>query len=371
MHDFLVSSLIAILGTPIMYLILKRHFGNSIMVTIGFYVGLEILFDCVLFYNIGILGMVHLFWGVPFACVIMYSVSELIKRLIKKPLENAALQIQDLSEGKLRIEVDERLLNHNNEIGVLSRSLINLSKQLNVVIHKAQHNSESIAQSSIHLKGISSHISSGASDQAASIEEVSSSIEEMTASISQSADNANETGRISKLLMSDVHVVKVASEKNLSLIETIASKIDVVGDIANQTNILALNASIEAARAGEFGRGFSVVAAEVRKLAETTKISAYEISELSRLCVESTDDTKRLMDNLIVEIERTIFLISEIVASSNEQNSGTEQINLAMQSLNRITQQNASVSEEMSVNAEKLSHESVEMREVISYFKSY
>lgn len=371
MHDLLVSSLIAILGTPVMYLILKRHFGNSIMVTIGFYVGLEILFDCVLFYNIGRLGMVHLFWGVPLACAVMYSVSELIKRLIKNPLESAALQIQDLSDGNLKIEFNDKLLAHNNEIGVLSRSLMNLSKQLNMVVLKAQHNSESIAQSSNHLKGVSFHISTGASDQAASIEEVSSSIEEMTASISQSADNANEMGRISKLLMNDMQGVKVASESNLSLMANIASKIHVVEEIANQTNILALNASIEAARAGEFGRGFSVVAAEVRKLAETTKISANEISELSRLCVESTDDTQKLMDNLIVEIERTIILISEIVASSNEQNSGTEQINLAMQSLNRITQRNASVSEEMSVNAEKLSLEAVEMRDVISYFKSY
>lgn len=371
MHDLLVSSLIAILGTPVMYLILKRHFGNSIMVTIGFYVGLEILFDCVLFYNIGRLGMVHLFWGVPLACAVMYSVSELIKRLIKNPLESAALQIQDLSDGNLKIEFNDKLLAHNNEIGVLSRSLMNLSKQLNMVVLKAQHNSESIAQSSNHLKGVSFHISTGASDQAASIEEVSSSIEEMTASISQSADNANEMGRISKLLMNDMQGVKVASESNLSLMANIASKIHVVEEIANQTNILALNASIEAARAGEFGRGFSVVAAEVRKLAETTKISANEISELSRLCVESTDDTQKLMDNLIVEIERTIILISEIVASSNEQNSGTEQINLAMQSLNRITQQNASVSEEMSANAEKLSLEAVEMRDVISYFKSY
>jgi methyl-accepting chemotaxis protein len=212
-------------------------------------------------------------------------------------------------------------------------------------------------------------VSQGANEQASSIEEVSTSIEEMVSNIQQSTESANQTGKITANLIGGVNSVKIASEQSLLSIHEIASKISVIYDIAFQTNILALNAAVEAARAGEHGRGFAVVAAEVRKLAERSKIAANEINVLARSCVTSTETNKDLMNKLVPEIEKTTKLIAEIVSATNEQNTGSDQINSAVQQLNQVTQQNAAASEEMATSAEELASQAELLKDSIAYFK--
>jgi methyl-accepting chemotaxis protein len=163
-------------------------------------------------------------------------------------------------------------------------------------------------------------------------------------------------------------VGKQASE-SLTYVKEIAGKISIINDIAFQTNLLALNAAVEAARAGQYGKGFSVVAAEVKKLAERSGNAAKDINELSRKSLQITENSVKSMNSLIPEIERTANLVSEISVSSKEQSASTEHINLAIQQLNEISQESSSSSDNVALSSQNLEKQAEKLKELISFFK--
>jgi len=368
MHEILIISIISILFVPASAFALRKNFGKSIMVTFGFWICMIVIFDCILYYYVGKLGFLHLLWAIPLSSLFFVFVFELLKKMVKIPLESSVQKIKQLSLGNLNIVIDKKMLHENDELGVLSVSLKDLSNKMTDVISQVKTNSKDIASASMQLSSTSLQISNGANHQASSIEEVSASIEEMTSNVQQNTDNANHTSQISSNLMDGIQSASVSSGNSLKSIQEIASKIAIITDIAFQTNILALNAAVEAAHAGEQGKGFAVVASEVRKLAERSKKAADEINILANSCVESTEQTNGLMEKLVPQIETTIHLITEIVSSSNEHNQGTNQINSSIQQLTQITQQNAAASEEMSASAEELAAQAETLNESIAYF---
>lgn len=272
-----------------------------------------------------------------------------------------------IAEGDLSSVKEVRVA--NDEVGMVYHSFKSMVENLRGIVENIISGADNISGASSQMSSASQQLSQGANEQASGAEEVSSSMEEMAANIQQNTDNAQEAEKISKKVSDGVQKVGSASQESLLSIRDISEKINIINDIAFQTNILALNAAVEAARAGEHGKGFAVVAAEVRKLAERSKLAADEIITLSSKSVQVTESASELMENLVPEIEKTAKLVQEIAAASMEQSTGADQVNNAIQQLNQVTQQNAASSEELATSSEELNSQADQLKEIISFFK--
>ena len=299
--------------------------------------------------------------------VIGLFVSIFLSNAIIRSINTASKTIYSLSNGDLQSSFE---ISGNDEIAKLLFDLKEMVNRLRNIVVSIVGGAEEISNASVELNRIAQGISDGASTQASSAEEVSSSMEEMVANIQQNTENSSNTNKISDKLAQDIEKIGVESEKSMDSIRKISDRINIVNDIAFQTNLLALNAAVEAARAGEHGKGFAVVAAEVRKLAERSKIAADEIFKLAKESVTNTESSVDLIRNIIPEIKRTSVLIQEITAGSMEQSNGAEQINNAIQQLNNVTQQNAANSEVLVSSSERLNHEAEKLKDTISFFKT-
>ncbi|POR45071.1 methyl-accepting chemotaxis protein, partial [Bosea psychrotolerans] len=198
----------------------------------------------------------------------------------------------------------------------------------------------------------------------------SSSMEEMAANVKQNAENAATTEKMAGQSAKDAEASGIAVGKAVDAMQTIAAKINIVQEIARQTDLLALNAAVEAARAGEHGKGFAVVASEVRKLAERSQAAAAEIGTLSVDTVKVAQEAGAMLAKLVPDIKKTAELVEEITAACREQDVGSTQINQAIQQLDKVTQQNAAASEEVSATSEELAAQAEQLQTTIAFFKT-
>jgi methyl-accepting chemotaxis protein len=315
--------------------------------------------------------------------IIAVIIGLMLTRSITAPLGQGVVTMAEMAKGNLLVTFDSKTLASDDETGILTRAMKDMTKQLKETISFALDASENVSSGSAQLSSASQGISQGSSEQAASVEEISASleqisasIEEMTVSINQNADNANQTEKIAMKSSTDAKTGGEAVQKTVFAMKQIAEKISIIQEIARQTNLLSLNASIEAARAGEHGKGFAVVASAVQKLAERSQDAAEEISKLSKSSVDVAEKAGEMLDKLVPDIQKTAELVAEINAASSEQNNGIQQVNSAVQQVNSAIQQfntvvqsNASASEELASTSEELSSQAEELKNRISFFQ--
>lgn len=303
------------------------------------------------------MGLIVLVLGAIFTYIITSSIT----RPILKEIENA----RELASGNL---TPKALYTSKDEVGWLSEALSTVNNNFREIVGNLSNNADIISETSQRVSHNAASISDGARQQAAAAEEISSSMEEMNDSLQQTKDYATQTEVIAVKAAKEIIKNKDSFTVASNSLHDISKRIKVIDDIAFQTNILALNAAVEAARAGEHGRGFSVVAAEVRKLAEHSKVAAGEINNVSNSTISLSSSAENELNALAPEIEKTAKLIQEIAAATIEQAGGIEQIHNAMQQLNAVVQSNAERSDDMSEQAEELSNQAVQLKKMIDKF---
>jgi methyl-accepting chemotaxis protein len=290
------------------------------------------------------------------------SVNDLIKSL-KDSVEVANL----VSKGK--IYSADQAAKAKLKDGELDNALKNMIKKLSETVLDITKGAEEISFGSYEISKSSQVVANGATEQASSLEEISSSVEQMVSNINQNADNAAQAEQMTKEASEKMKMVRNATNSTFQSIRDITEKIEIINEISDKTNLLAINAAVEAARAGEHGKGFAVVANEVRKLAERSRQSAVEIIDLSKSTIREAENAGQLLDQLGPDVQKSFNLVREISSSSAEQRSGAEQINAALAQLNQVTQQNASSSEELASASTNFNTQSGKLKDTVSFFK--
>ena len=283
-----------------------------------------------------------------------------------RPIQQINRQLAAIAEGDLSQQIE---CDRNDEIGSLQANMANMNQHLREMIGELERASESISCAAEQISSSSHELSRQAETQSASLAETSASLEEMAASITQNAENAGTTDQLASRSAGQASEGGKAVGDTVVAMRQIAEKIEVIEDIAYQTNLLALNAAIEAARAGEHGRGFSVVASEVRKLAERSQKSSQQIATLATDSVAVADGAGQMIDEIVPSIHQTAELVQEVSQACTEQSGGVSQISQALTQLDDATQQSASASEEMASTADALSQQAQSLQLAVSGFR--
>ncbi|WP_412562658.1 methyl-accepting chemotaxis protein [Thalassobius sp. MITS945101] len=273
---------------------------------------------------------------------------------------------KDVADGDLSKTAVHK---EQGEIKDLLDNLNDMVTNLRGVVSNVSEGARYVSTGASQMAEASVGIADGGSKQAGATEDVSASVEEMTANIGQTAENAVETEKMALASAEEARNSGSAVKEAMESLNTIIDRINVVQEIARQTDLLALNAAVEAARAGEHGRGFSVVASEVRKLAERSQEAAGEISSLSSGTQGAAEKAMKMLEGLVPNIERTAELVSNISNANAEISQGMTQINQSITSLDDVTQENNAASEEMSATAEELAAQAQTLRDTVGAFR--
>jgi len=290
----------------------------------------------------------------------------IIGRKIAKPIVVLSEKAKNIADGDLNVQIT---MSSNDEIGTLAKSLSLMVMQLRNIVLKIRESADNIVSAGQYMNDASMQMSQVSNSLAKSTGQLSESVEEMSANIHNNTDNSLATEKIATKVSGDIQSGSKAVNETSESMKTITAEISVIDEIAFQTNLLALNAEIEAARAGQYGKGFTIVAREVNKLAVRSGEVAKKINSLSHSGVELADHSQVLLSDLVPEIQKTASLVREISLSSKSQILGAEQISSEIQQLNRLAQQNAALSEETAVNSEELSNQAEQLIQAISLFK--
>lgn len=340
--------------------------------------------------------------------LLVCALGVMMVRGILGPVSKTMHVLQALADGDLRETME---VESSDEIGMMGEAL-------NKAIGSVSNTIQSIASTAEHVASASEEISSSASEQAQSAEtqkdqttQVATAMQEMSSTVMQVSDNSNRAaeaarnaaetakhgGTIVEDTLAKMRVIADSVGQTAKKMEELGKSSDQIGriigvidDIADQTNLLALNAAIEAARAGEQGRGFAVVADEVRKLAERTTTATKEIAQMIKNIQDETKTAVTAMEHGTKQVEEGVAstaqagdslreiiqmseqvgeMITHIATAATEQSSATEQVNNNMDAISKLVKESAIGAQQSAKACQDLSGLALDLQKMVSNFK--
>jgi len=303
-----------------------------------------------------------------------------ITRQITHPLRATLATAELIAKGDLTAAQPTL---RRDELGMLMNAVAGMSHNLRNMIYEIRMGVSQVSHAAAEIAAGNTDLSSRTEQQAAAVEETAASMEQLSSTVKQNAENAHHASKLASEASQtatrggkQVGDVVVTMQQISGSSKRIAEITSVINGIAFQTNILALNAAVEAARAGEQGRGFSVVASEVRSLAQRSAQAAKEIEGLIAESVERVnngaklvENTGRTMQDIVQSVTNVRDIMGEIASASDEQSRGIAQISQAIVEMDSTTQQNAALVEQSAAAADSLEDQSRVLTNAVSVFR--
>jgi methyl-accepting chemotaxis protein len=355
-------------------------------------------------------GMHAILFVIAILALTICAIYVFMNKVVIRPLRRTVDHLRDIAEGEgdltARIAANTR-----DEVGELAEWFNTFVGKIRQIIHEVSRTSSEVAAAATEIAASSEEMAAHMEDQSAQISQISATIGEMSASVvevarqtSQASDNARHSGQIAEeggrvvaQTIEDMQAISQAVSSGAASVtelgkrgERIGEIIGVINDIADQTNLLALNAAIEAARAGEHGRGFAVVADEVRKLADRTTRATGEVAQAIRAIQDETGQAVEKMDSGTRQVEQGVEraqsanrnlceivtsardvagMIQSIAATSEQQSAASEQIGRSVDSISATSRQASEGASQAAAAACQLSFKAEHLRALVSRFK--
>lgn len=299
--------------------------------------------------------------------VIATPLAIIIIRSIVLPLQETVRLHNRLAKGELDLRITS---SGSDEISELLNSLNYVVNNFQQVVDQVQQVSAQIIEGSHSMSASSVQISSGVTEQASATQEVTISIESMVNGMRKTAEMATSTQLISMQAAIDAELTSQTMKVAVEAMTMIGKQVLFIEDIAAQTNMLALNASIEAVRSHDSTNGFSVVAVQIRNLANHTREATVQINQLSNDSINSVRSAGDMLEKLLPGIQETAEAVRNISQLNQDQLNGVNQIRQAMHQLDQVTGQNEAMSAEIAAMATTLARQSHDLQQAIAFFQT-